>query len=201
MFHIYKPNNKGTGHAFSLQLVGDSFIATLLKQANAGPEKKGAFSANRKQIGKEVNVKINLIEAGSIISAIERNANWNTLHDNQKKQKFVKIVFEPYFRKSAEAQEHVGYSFQVTESSKDKQNGVNSSYVIGFTFGEAQVLKEALSTGMRIILNSEYKRQKTNKDNYNKQNQTVPVAPLDAEPQPLSEEPDFSSGTSTVGAF
>jgi len=197
MIQLYKPNKNNTGHAFSIKLVGDAFIATLLKQAQAGQEKKGAFSGNRKQVGKEINVKINATEACGMIDAMERNVNWNTLHDNQAKNKYVKIVFEPYVRldNATKVEKQLGFSFQISENPKDNSQQ-KANYAIGFTFGESVLLKNALLVGVRTILLNEQRKQ----DQYREKgkNNTPAPAPLES-PEPSdsaepSQEPDFAAG-------
>lgn len=195
MIQLYKPNKNNTGHAFSIKLVGDAFIATLLKQAQAGQEKKGAFSGSKKQPGKEINVKINITEACGIVDAMDRNVNWNTLHDNQSKNKYVKIVFEPYMRidNATKTEKQLGFSFQISENPKD--NSQKASYAIGFTFGEAVLLKQALLVGVRTVLLNEQKKQDQYRENA--KNNVTPPPFNNPEPNQSAEpsqEPDFSIG-------
>lgn len=193
MIQFYKPNNKVTGHAFSLKLVGNAFIFTLLKQANTSTDKKGNFAPNRKQPGKEINVKINLTEACSILSSIKTNSRFSTVHDNKPKNKTVGILFEPYFRGAPDAQEQVGYSFRVNETSKDP-NGIKASYIIGFTFGEAELLSQAIIVGVRKVLFAEQARQDSYAGNRQAGNQSAPQVPNPEPPQvpDLTQEPDFT---------
>lgn len=194
MIQLYKPNSKNTGHAFSIKLVGDAFMLTLLKQAVAGT-KKGAFSPNRRVFGKEINFKISLEEASSIIYAINNFKEFKTIHDNVKNNTFVSISFAPYPNTGTE---YAGFSLSVSQSSKDQNNAFKHNFVIGFSFGQATLLLQALEVGVRKVLANRILVDEARRNDYlqnvssNNQAEQPDAAPQ--EPDVLSSGLDFNIG-------
>lgn len=141
---FYKPNPRATGTACSFWTSEDgSIMSSMIKQDSWDASKKrGSFSKNKDNPAKKVIIKLNATEAGAIIDVMESNRKWSGYHQSAKQ--VTKINFGPYEMKG----EQVGFSYGVNK--EDKEDSTNkSSFIIGFTFGEAVVLREALIDAIR----------------------------------------------------
>ena len=151
MISFYKPNSKNSGTAcsFSVNPKDNSVWGSLIKQSSWNEAKKiGSFSENQNNPNKSVKVKFSLTEAAGILDAIERNAEFSAYHTSEKQ--ITKIKFSPYIRD----EKQVGYSYSVNK--EDKQNIENKqSYLIGFYFNEARLLKEFLSYSLNSVFESQ----------------------------------------------
>jgi hypothetical protein len=151
MISFYKPNSKNSGTAcsFSVNSKDNSVWGSLIKQSSWNEAKKiGSFSENQNNPNKSVKVKFSLTEAAGILDAIERNAEFSAYHTSEKQ--ITKIKFSPYIRD----EKQVGYSYSVNK--EDKQNIENKqSYLIGFYFNEARLLKEFLSYSLNSVFESQ----------------------------------------------
>lgn len=151
MISFYKPNSKNSGTAcsFTVNPKDASIWGSLIKQSSWNEAKKiGSFSENQNNPNKSVKVKFSLTEAAGILDAIERNAEFSAYHTSEKQ--ITKIKFSPYIRD----EKQVGYSYSVNK--EDKQNIENKqSYLIGFYFNEARLLKEFLSYSLNSVFESQ----------------------------------------------
>ena len=151
MISFYKPNSKnnGTACSFTVNAKDASIWGSLIKQSSWNEVKKiGSFSENQNNPNKSVKVKFSLTEAAGIIDAIERNAEFSAYHTSEKQ--ITKIKFSPYIRD----EKQVGYSYSVNK--EDKQNIENKqSYLIGFYFNEARLLKEFLGYALNSVFESQ----------------------------------------------
>lgn len=144
---FYKPNAKVTGSACSFWTSEDgSIMSSMIKQDSwDDSRKRGSFSKNKDNPAKKVIIKLNVTEAGSIVDAIENNRKWSGYH--QSKNQVTRINFGPYERNG----EQIGYSYSVNK--EDKEDSTNkTSFIIGFTFGEGVVLREALIDAIKNSL-------------------------------------------------
>lgn len=118
-------------------------MSSLIKQDSWDAKlKRGSFSKNKDNPNKKVIIKLNITEAGSIIDAIESNRKWSGYH--QSKNQVTKINFGPYERSG----EQIGFSYAVNK--EDKEDSTNKTgFIIGFTFGEGVVLREALREAIK----------------------------------------------------
>jgi|TARA_R110000751_G_scaffold23569_7_gene65114 hypothetical protein len=168
---FYKPNPKETGSACSFwQSEDGSIMSSLIKQDSWDSKlKRGSFSKNKDNPNKKVIIKLNITEAGSIIDAIESNRKWSGYH--QSKNQVTKINFGPYERGG----EQIGFSYSVNK--EDKEDSTNKTgFIIGFTFGEGVVLREALCEAIKCSVFS------------NNEEQSSSPAPKKSSP-PRSEKP------------
>jgi hypothetical protein len=151
MISFYKPNSKnnGTACSFTVNSKDASIWGSLIKQSSWNETKKiGSFSENQNNPNKSVKVKFSLTEAAGILDAIERNAEFSAYHTSEKQ--ITKIKFSPYIRD----EKQVGYSYSVNK--EDKQNIENKqSYLIGFYFNEARLLKEFLGYALNSVFESQ----------------------------------------------
>ena len=151
MISFYKPNSKNTGTAcsFSVNPKDESIWSSLIKQSSWNDSKKiGSFSENQNNPAKSVKIKFSLTEAAGILDAIDRNTEFSAYHTSEKQS--TQIKFSPYIRENKQ----VGYSYMVSKT--DKQNSENKqSYLIGFYFNEARLLKEFISYALGSVFESQ----------------------------------------------
>lgn len=147
MISFYKPNSKNTGTAcsFTVNPQDASIWGSLIKQSSWNEAKKiGSFSENQNNPNKSVKVKFSLTEAAGILDAIERNIEFSAYHSSEKQTTRIKLC--PYIRD----EKQVGFSYSVNK--EDKQNSENKqSYLIGFYFNEARLLKQFLSYALDAV--------------------------------------------------
>jgi hypothetical protein len=168
MISFYKPNSKNTGTAcsFSVNPKDESIWSSLIKQSSWNEQKKiGSFSDNQSNPNKSVKIKFSLTEAAGILDAIERNAEFSAYHTSEKQTTRIKLA--PYIREDKQ----VGFSYSVNK--EDKQNSENKqSYLIGFYFNEARLLKQFLSYALDSVFENQrienIKRIKNSKDSTQK---------------------------------
>ena len=140
MIQFYKPNAKMTGSAcqFYLNYSDGSFFSTLIKQASWDANKKtGSFQANKKDPTKNVIIKLSPLEIAGFLDAIERNVEFKGYHSSS--QQVVQFSFGPYLRDG----EQKGYSYSVSKQGKEDSTQ-KASFLIGFYFNEAKLLKRHL---------------------------------------------------------
>lgn len=151
MISFYKPNSKNTGTAcsFSVNSKDESIWSSLIKQASWDESKKiGSFSLNQNNPTKSVKIKFSLTEASGILDALERNVEFTAYHSSEKQTTRIKL--SPYIKDNNQ----VGYSYMV--SKEDKQNSENKqSYLIGFYFNEARLLKQFLVYAINSIFETQ----------------------------------------------
>ncbi|MAH46111.1 hypothetical protein CMI37_09780 [Candidatus Pacearchaeota archaeon] len=142
MIHFYKPTPKVTGTAcsFYLNKRDNAFFSTLIKQDGWNSERRiGSFKKNKDNPSKRVNIKFSALEVASIIDSIKRNQKFTGYHGSNQ---IVRFTFGPYVRKGE--QEQRGFSFSVTKENKEDSTD-KASFLIGFNFGEAELLQQHLS--------------------------------------------------------
>lgn len=151
MISFYKPNSKNTGTAcsFSVNPKDESIWSSLIKQSSWNEQKKiGSFSDNQNNPNKSVKIKFSLTEAAGILDAIERNTEFSAYHTSEKQTTRIKLA--PYIRE----EKQVGFSYSVNK--EDKQNSENKqSYLIGFYFNEARLLKQFLSYALDTVFENQ----------------------------------------------
>jgi len=151
MISFYKPNSKNTGTAcsFSVNPKDESIWSSLIKQSSWNDAKKiGSFSENQNNPNKSVKIKFSLTEAAGILDALERQTEFSAYHTSEKQT--TQIKFSPYIKDN----KHVGFSYVVNRT--DKQNSENKqSYLIGFYFNEARLIKEFLSYALNSVFESQ----------------------------------------------
>lgn len=111
-------------------------------------KKIGSFSENQNNPNKSVKIKFSLTEAAGILDSLERNTEFSAYHTSEKQS--TQIKFSPYIREGTQ----VGYSYMISKT--DKQNSENKqSYLIGFYFNEARLLKQFLSYALDSVFESQ----------------------------------------------
>ena len=151
MISFYKPNSKNTGTAcsFSVNSKDNSIWSSLIKQSSWNDAKKiGSFSENQNNPQKSVKVKFSLTEAAGMLDALERNAEFSAYHTSEKQ--ITRIKLSPYMKDDKQ----VGFSYAVNK--EDKQNSENKqSYLIGFYFNEARLLREFLGYALNSVFEAQ----------------------------------------------
>jgi hypothetical protein len=151
MISFYKPNSKNTGTAcsFTVNSKDASIWSSLIKQSSWNEVKKiGSFSENQNNPSKSVKIKFSLTEAAGLLDALERNSEFSAYHTSEKQSTQIKL--SPYVRDDKQ----VGFSYMVSKT--DKQNSENKqSYLIGFYFNEARLLKQFLSYALDSVFESQ----------------------------------------------
>ena len=184
---FYKPNPKVTGSACSFwQSEDGAIMSSLIKQDSWDDAKKrGSFSKNKDNPAKKVIIKLNATEAGAIIDSIENNRKWSGYH--QSKNQVTKINFGPYERNG----EQIGYSYAVNK--EDKEDSTNKTgFIIGFTFGEGVLLREALLVAVKSSVSAPNVPQFNNqKPKRQEEPQKVPVGNLSMENEDVLDNEDM----------
>ena len=135
----YKPNSKNTGCAFSFDIGSNikngepCVYVRAVKQHSWNQSKRtGSFSANAKDPDKSVSIKLNEVEVGGFIYAIEKYTDFSAFHSFEDNK--TQISFKPYKKKDGSD----AFSFGVTRNSVNK-------FGIGVEMSEAYVLREFLT--------------------------------------------------------
>jgi hypothetical protein len=167
MLHFYHPNKRITGSAASFWYSDrdDTIFGTILKQSGWDEQKNnGLFKANKDDPNKRVNIKLSYVEVGAILDCIERNRPFTSYHDHDLTPKSINFI--PWMM----GEKPNGYSFSVTVSNK-QDSSVKNSFVIGFTFAEARLIREFLI----FILHRHFNKTLLNKPqtDYNTSTETV----------------------------
>ena len=149
----YKPNSKNTGCAFSFDIGSNQknnepcIYIRAIKQFSWNNERRtGSFSENSKNPDKSISLKINEIEAGGFINAIENYCDFSAFHSFQDNK--TSISFKPYTKKDGTK----AFSFGITRNSANK-------FGIGVEMSEAYCLLEFLKVFLQELYL--YRLQKT----------------------------------------
>ena len=149
----YKPNSKNTGCAFSFDIGSNQknnepcIYIRAIKQFSWNNERRtGSFSENAKKPEKSISLKINEIEAGGFINAIENYCDFSAFHSFQDNK--TSISFKPYTKKDGTK----AFSFGITRNSANK-------FGIGVEMSEAYGLLEFLKVFLQELYL--YRLQKT----------------------------------------
>lgn len=143
--HFYKGNPKNTGTACAFQSKGPALFINFIKQFSWNESRKlGSFRENMKNPEKTGTFKFNPVEAAGMIDALERNNEYKFYHSSPNGISIGK--FCPYIRDGNQ----IGYSLSVSKEQKGDTVNKNS-FLIGFTFAEAILVKEFL---YKLISNS-----------------------------------------------
>jgi len=177
MIQFYKANAKVTGTAcsFSVNPKDKSVYASLIKQKSWDANSKtGRFDTENKCI-----TKLNVMELGAIINAIETKTDWSAYHGTQTRA--TKMNFSPY----SQGDNH-GYNFRVTADSKEDSEN-KATFSMGFRYGEAEALKQYFVFSMHSIFNNSLEEAQAAVGNNKKGNYSKNTPPT---PQAKKEEVD-----------
>lgn len=151
MISFYKPNSKNTGTAcsFSVNSKDGSVWSSLIKQSswNEGT-KTGSFSDNRDNPQKSARIKFSQTEVAGLLECLDKNTEFSAYHSSEKQ--ITKIKFAPYIKDDKQ----VGFSYSVQKENKDNIEN-KQSYLLGFYFAEARLLKEFLQFGLNSIFHQQ----------------------------------------------
>ena len=96
---IYKPNKGNTGFAFSFYMGKDKkskmpilFLNAIAQHSWDAKKRVGSFSGNKDNPDKNLSIKFNEFEVGSIISAINNRFEWNTYHAFEENKTQIKLA-------------------------------------------------------------------------------------------------------------
>ena len=134
----YKPNSKNTGCAFSFDIGANNknqepcvYVRAIKQHSWNDKTRTGSFSENAKDPDKSISIKLNEIEVGGFIHAIEKYKEFSAFHSYEDNK--TSISFKPYKKKDGTE----AFSFGVTRNSANK-------FGIGVEMSEAYGLREFL---------------------------------------------------------
>jgi hypothetical protein len=151
MISFYKPNSKNTGTAcsFSVNPKDGSAWSSLIKQSSWNESTKtGSFSDNKDNPQKSARIKFSTTEVAGLLETLDKNTEFSAYHSSE--QQITKIKFSPYIKDNKQ----VGFSYSVQKESKDNIEN-KQSYLIGFYFNEARLLKEFLQYSLTSIFDTQ----------------------------------------------
>lgn len=197
---IYKPNSKCAGCAFSFSVgyaKGDkppSLYVNAIQQSSWDNNKKtGSFSENKSDPDKNIFVKFNEFEIGSMISSFNTRIEYSTLHAYEENKTQIKLT--PWDKdEKISSYDYKTKSF-VEQKVKVPAFGINitrngnQTFRIPLTPGEVEVLKNFLL----FTLNQINEHRLATRPSYNKkddQPQKVQNTPV-KEDEPTSEVSSF----------
>jgi hypothetical protein len=134
----YKPNAKNTGCAFSFDIGPNNknqepcvYVRAVKQHSWNQSKRTGSFSQNAKDPEKSISIKLNEVEIGGLIHAIEKYKDFSAFHSYEDNK--TAINFKPYTKKDGTN----AFSFGVTRNSSNK-------FGIGVEMSEAYGLREFL---------------------------------------------------------
>lgn len=151
MISFYKPNSKNTGTAcsFSVNTKEGSIWSSLIKQCGWNENTKtGSFSENRDNPQKSARIKFSQTEAAGLLEALDKNTEFSAYHSSDKQ--VTKIKFCPYIKDDKQ----VGFSYSVHKENKENIEN-KQSFLIGFYFNEARLLREFLVYSLHSIFKTQ----------------------------------------------
>lgn len=133
---IYKPNPRNTGCAFGCDIgsgnqKGEPYVyIRAVRQFSWDDKKKtGSFSQNSKNPEASISIKLNEVEIGGLIHAIEKYTEFKAYHSYQDNK--TQISFKPWLREGRDN----AFSFGIVRNSTNK-------FGIGVEMSEAYCLLE-----------------------------------------------------------
>ena len=95
---IYKPNKSNTGFAFSFYMGENKkdgspslFINAIAQHSWDSKKNIGSFSGSKEDPNKNISIKFNEFECGSIINAINNRYEWNTYHAYEENKTQIRL--------------------------------------------------------------------------------------------------------------
>ena len=154
----YKPNAKNTGCAFSFDIGVNNknqepcvYIRAVKQHSWNSKTRSGSFSENSKNPEKSISIKLNEIEIGGFIQAIENYKEFSAFHSYEENK--TSILFKPYTKKDGSK----AFSFGVTRNSANK-------FGIGVEISEAYCLREFLKFYLQELYICRLSKNKAFKD-------------------------------------
>jgi hypothetical protein len=154
----YKPNAKNTGCAFSFDIGPNNknqepcvYVRAVKQHSWNSKTRSGSFSENSKNPEKSISIKLNEIEIGGFIQAIENYKEFSAFHSYEENK--TSILFKPYTKKDGSK----AFSFGVTRNSANK-------FGIGVEMSEAYCLREFLKFYLQELYICRLSKNKAFKD-------------------------------------
>jgi len=142
---LYKPNPRNTGYAFSFDIGSANqsqepcvYVRAVRQHSWNSDKRTGSFSENAKHPENSLSIKINEIEMGGLINAIENYSEFSAYHSYEDNK--TQIFFKPYQKKDGSK----AFSFGITRNSTNK-------FGIGVEISEAYCLLEFLKFTLQEI--------------------------------------------------
>ena len=183
---IYKPNKYNNGFAFNFSIGIDKkskepvlYVSAIAQHSWDDKKRLGSFTENKDNPDKNLNLKFNEFECGSIIDAIERRNEYSTFHNFENNKTTIK--FSPWdkeaksskFNPATKKYEEYTYISPCFGISITK-NG-NNTFKIPLEPGECTCVKEYI----RSILQKIYQQRNDNRINdYNNSTQNNSDCPI-----------------------
>ena len=159
---IYKPNAKNSGCAFSFRYgVQDNkepclYVSAIQQHSWDSNSRTGNFSANANNPSKNLKIKFNEFECGSIISCFKRRYEYNTFHTFEENKTTIKISpwdkeikmssLNPSTKKLEDKKQIVpAFGISITRNGAD-------SFKISLEPGEVEVISEFIRTIISKII-------------------------------------------------
>ena len=160
---IYKPNSKNTGCAFSFRYGVQQknqepcLFINAIQQYNWNEESKtGSFSQNRNDPEKNITLKFNEFECGSMLSSLTNRYEYNTFHTYGENKTTIKLspwdkeIKVSHLNKNSKKFEQKtqvlpAFGISITRNGSD-------TFKIPIEPGEIEVIKELLSKIIEKIL-------------------------------------------------
>lgn len=163
---IYKPNKSNNGFAFNFSMGIDKrssepvlFVSAIAQYSWDSKKRIGSFSENKNNPDKNINLKFNEFECGSIVDAIERRYEYSTFHQFEDNKTTIKLspwdkdVKSQKFNPASKKYEEYTFTSPCFGISIT-QNG-NNTFKIPLEPGEALCIKQYIYQ----IINDLYKHR------------------------------------------
>jgi hypothetical protein len=167
---LYKPNAKNAGCGFSFQPGLDaktrdpSFYIKAIKQHSWDASKKrGYFQGNVGKTDKNIIVKFNEYELGSLIYAFKTRTEYNTFHTFKDDKTIIKLApWDKKAKKSVKNEQTGQWEdkwFVVDAFSLSLTRNGNQQFGIGVEPGEAEVISELMRFSLHNLFNVRLNKQ------------------------------------------
>ena len=166
---LYKPNSKNAGCAFNFKIGTNKkheptlYVSSIQQFGWDSKTNTGNFSGNKDDPDKNIHVKFNEWEVGSIISAFNHRSEYSTFHafeDNKTTIKFtpwdkrVKVKKQDPKTKQYVDETVISPAFGVVFT----RNG-NQTFRVPIEAGEVETIKEFLKLFLAKLLDDRYKKE------------------------------------------
>ena len=159
MIQLYKPNSRNEGCAFGFREGVNNdrdaepcVYVTAIKQFSWNSKtRNGSFSENKDNPDKKIQIKLNEVELGGFIAAVDRYQDFSAFHSYEDTK--TSITFKTYSKKGGEQ----AFSLTLTRNSAEK-------FGLGVEMGEAYLMAEYF----RYILRKLFHQRAVKQEEYRK---------------------------------
>ncbi|MBD35892.1 MAG: hypothetical protein CL512_03910 [Actinobacteria bacterium] len=165
---LYKPNSKNTGCAFNFK-IGTSkkneptlYVSSIQQFGWDNKTKTGNFSGNTEDPDKNIHVKFNEWEVGSIISAFENRTEYSTFHAFEENKTTIK--FTPWDKPIKVSKQDPKTKKYVEETVISPAFGIvftrngNQTFRVPIEAGEVETIKEFFRLFLSTLLKERYRK-------------------------------------------